>query len=90
MKISIKTSDIFTSSLSLSECAEALLRIFDMEFVGTLNLGAGRESDFEKYRKFKSMLRSKSYENISKDLPFRLGKDASFDCRQREKLNAKN
>lgn len=83
-------TDIFTSSLPLSECAQALLRIFDMEFVGTLNLGAGRESDFEKYRKFKPMLRSTSYENISKDLPFRLGKDASLDCLQWEKLSAKN
>lgn len=72
-------TDVYTSSVPIGYLAEAISVLLEDGFVGTINVGAKRLSDYDRYREFREDLKSCTHEDISRGVPFRLAKDASMD-----------
>ena len=82
--------DGYSSKLSLEEFVKALKAIVESDFVGTINVGAERESDYNRYKKYKLSLKPTTYEEIQKELPFKIYKDASMNITKWKKLKESN
>lgn len=82
--------DGYSSKLLLEEFVKALKVIVESDFVGTINIGAERESDYERYKKYKPSLKPTTHKEIQKNLPFKLYKDASMNITQWKKLKESN
>lgn len=82
--------DGYSSKLPLEEFAKALKVIIESDFVGTINVGGERESDYDRYKKYKPFLKPTTYKEIQKDLPFKLYQDASMDRTKWKKLKESN
>lgn len=81
-------TDIFTSSMPVSNLVKAIKKVLTMDFIGTVNIGHPRLSDFDRYRKYKKSLIPCTHEDIVKDLPFQIAKDASMNCSLWESLSS--
>ena len=81
-------TDIFTSSMPISNLVKAIKKVLMLDFVGTVNIGCPRLSDFDRYRKYKKTLKPCTREDIVKDLPFQIAKDASMNCSLWESLTS--
>lgn len=80
-------TDIFTSSMPVSDLVKAIKKVLMSDFVGTVNIGGPSLSDFDRYRKYKKTLKPCTREDIVKDLPFQIAKDASMNCNLWESLS---
>lgn len=82
--------DSYSSKLPLEEFVKALKVIVESDFVGTINVGAERESDYDRYKKYKPSLKPATYEEIQKNLSFKLYEDASMDITKWKQLKESN
>ena len=73
-------TDIFTSSIPLNELINAIHFILKSKFVGTVNIGSKRISDFEQYKKYKPSIKPYKRYQITKNLNFEIAKDAAMNC----------
>ncbi|MBM4452964.1 MAG: sugar nucleotide-binding protein [Chloroflexi bacterium] len=73
-------TDIFTSGMPLDDLVKAIQRILAIDFVGTVNIGNPRLSDYDRYRAYKPSLKPCTREDIAKCLPFEIPWDSSMDC----------
>lgn len=78
--------DGYSSKLPLEEFVKALKVIVESDFVGTINIGDDKESDYDRYKKYKPSLKPTTYKDIQKDLPFKLYKNASMNIEKWKKL----
>jgi len=72
--------DIFTSSLPIDDLVKALHLIHESNFVGVVNIGDKRLSEYVRYQKYKSSIRPCKREDIIKELNFEMAKDSSMNC----------
>jgi len=72
-------SDIYSSKLPINELVEAIARMLEQKFVGAINIGGPKLSDFERYSQYKPELKSCSYNDIQAELSFKLAQDSSLD-----------
>ena len=72
--------DVFTSSLPIGDLVKAIYYIHNLNFVGVINVGGERLSDFDRYKKYKPSIKPCKREDIIKNLHFEIAKDASMDC----------
>ena len=72
--------DIYTSSIPLNKLVEAIHLLVNSNYIGTINVGDVRMSEFDRYRKYKPLIKSCKRDNITKHLHFEIAKDASMDC----------
>jgi len=79
-------TDLYSSKVTIDYLAEAVIRLLESEFVGTINIGGKRQSDYERYKKFKPSLRPCKGIDISKGIGLKLAKDASLNYRQWKKI----
>ena len=79
-------TDAFSSKLPILELASIILKIAENSFIGTINIGDVKKSDFDRYREFKPELKPCNYEAIASSLPFTLAQDASLDLSLWNKL----
>jgi dTDP-4-dehydrorhamnose reductase len=82
-------SDAFSSKIPINELVEAIAFLVENEFIGIINVGSKRKSDYERYSEFKNDLKECSFEDIQKNVDFKMAKDASMNCEKWEKLRAK-
>lgn len=82
--------DSYSSKLPLEEFVKALKVIVESDFIGTINIGSERVSDYERYKKYKSSLKPTTYQAIQKDLPFKLYQDASMNITKWKQLKESN
>ena len=68
----------------------ALKSISTKNFVGIVNIGDKRNSDFENYKKFKPNIKPCKRKDIVKDLHFKIAKDASMNLNLLKKIKKKN
>jgi len=72
--------DIFTSSIPLSELVKAIHLLLYSKFIGIINVGDVKMSEFDRYKEYKPSLKFCKRDDITKDLNFEIAKDASMNC----------
>ena len=91
-KIRFKTAaiDIFTSMLEVQNLIAEIKNISSKKFVGVVNIGAKKKSDYENFRKYKSDIKPCKRKDILKDINFKIAKDASMNLNLLKKIKGKN
>jgi len=79
-------TDLYSSKLPVDYLVRAILFMLDSDFIGTINIGSKRESDYERYRRFNILLKPCKAIDIVGKLNFAIAKDASLDCNLWQKI----
>lgn len=90
IKHEMSAKDAYSSKVAIGYLANAIIIMLNEEFIGTINIGSGRKSDYENYKKYKPSLKPCRFADMQKAVPFPLARDASMDCRLWKKIEAKN
>jgi len=80
IRFSCSATDVFSSKVPISYLVKAIAKMYKSDFVGTINIGSDRKSDYERYKEFKPELRPCKLQDILKSVHFNMAKDASLDC----------
>ena len=79
IKFDRSAADIYNSKMRIEELVKAIRFLVESDFVGTINIGSDRESDYNRYRKFKPELIPCPREEIFRAVPFKMASDSSLD-----------
>ena len=90
IRFSQSAVDIYNSKISLDELVKAIKTLLESDFVGTLNIGSERESDYTRYKKFKPEITSCRQEEIFKTTPVKIASDSSLDISLWETMSRRN
>ncbi len=82
--------DAFTSSLPLKELARAIQTLVYSNFIGTVNVGGKRLSNYQRFRKFRPAIQPCRIADIQSQLGFPIARDASLDCKLWKKISAQS
>lgn len=74
LKFKDAATDIMTSAIHVSEIPSLVEKIIKSNFRGIINVGGKVESDFNKFKKFKTNLKKTTFNNIQKNLDYPLSK----------------
>jgi len=87
-KIKFKKSanDLFTSSIEVDDLVKKIKMISLKNYVGVINIGSKRHSDFAEYKKFKNNLKPCKRSHIIKKLHVKLAKDSSLNLELLKKI----
>ena len=87
-KIKFKKSadDIFTSNIEVKNLVKKIKTISSKKFIGIINVGEKRHSDFSAYKKFKPSLKACKRKDIIKNLNVNLPKDSSLNLNLYKKI----
>jgi dTDP-4-dehydrorhamnose reductase len=72
-------TDAYSSRLPINELIVAIAKLAESKFIGTINVGGDRKSEFERLKEYKPGLRPTKISEIMKTVPFRIATDASMD-----------
>ena len=72
-------TDMFSSRLPISEFVSAIHFLSSSSFIGAINVGEERESDYARYKRFKPSIAPTTFSDIQKSVPFCLAKDSTLD-----------
>ena len=72
-------SDIFTSKIEINDLVKKIKMISSKSYVGVVNVGSKRHSDYNVYKKFISNLKLCKRRDITKNLNVNLAKDSSMN-----------
>lgn len=72
-------TDKYSSRLPVDYLPQAIAFLLREDFIGTINVGGKRESEYDRYRKFKPSLKACKYEDIVGNLSYKLARDASLN-----------
>ena len=81
--------DIFTSMIEIKKLTKEIKNISSTNFIGTINIGDKRRSDFLNYKKFKSKIKPCYRADIMKNLNFQIAKDSSMNLNLLKKIKKK-
>jgi dTDP-4-dehydrorhamnose reductase len=82
-------SDIFTSQIEIRSLVKYIYYLILDNFIGTINIGGKRISDFELYKKIKPKLKSFKRKDLIKKLNFKIAKDVSLNLSKFNKIKKK-
>lgn len=86
IKFHTAATDIFSSMMEVQTLVKAIKMISKKTFIGVVNVGEDRRSNFEAYKKFKKNIKPCKRKNVIKNLNFKLAKDASMNVSLFEKI----
>ena len=78
IKYDAYATDSYTSMIPANELAQAIAVVMKSGFVGTINIGGEKVSDYDAFRKHKPSIRPCKLQDIQSKTPFKLPKDASM------------
>ncbi|HCR36101.1 TPA: hypothetical protein DIU22_03620 [Candidatus Woesebacteria bacterium] len=78
--------DVYTSKMNVSDLVDAIKILFESDFVGTINVGNKKISNYNLYKKYIRDLKPVKLDDIKDSLPFELPRDSSMDVSLWEKL----
>lgn len=78
--------DSYTSQIPADELARAIAKMLESSFVGTINIGGERKSDYEMLKKYKPSIKPCKFADIQKKSAAKLSKDASMDISLWQKI----
>ena len=79
-------TDAFSSKITISYLVRAIKKMVNNNFIGTINIGSERKSDYERYKEFKPTIQPCSLEDILKRVSFPMASDASMNCEMWKKI----
>ena len=87
-KIKYKKSanDIFTSKMEVNELVDSIKLLLYSNFIGIVNVGSKRQSDYQNYKKHKKDIMPTKRIKLIKKLKFFMAKDASMNLNLFNKL----
>lgn len=88
IEFSTSAVDIFTSKLPLQDLVAAIKLLLNHRFVGVINVGGERMSDYQRYKKYDPRIRPCTREEILKHISFQLYSDASLNTTLWKKLKS--
>jgi len=80
IKFDASAADSFSSRIEIGCLVEAIAKLANHNFVGTINVGGEKKSEYDHYKEFKPSLRSCSQKDILKTAGIPMAIDASMDC----------
>lgn len=83
-------TDAYSSKIPIAYLVKAISIMLNNAFIGTINIGDERKSDYERYREHKPLSKPCKFEDILKEAGFPMAKDASMDCTMWKKIIEKN
>ena len=86
IRFNTAATDIFTSMIEVQNLIKSIKVIYVKKFVGVINIGSERKSDFNNYKKFKKNIKPCKRKDIIKNLDFTIAKDASMNLRLFKKV----
>ena len=89
IKFNTAATDIFTSMMEVQNLVRAIKIISIKNFIGVINVGEQRRSDFENYKKFKKNIKPCKRKDIIKHLDIQIAKDASMNLKLFKKIKKK-
>ena len=82
-------SDIYTSQIEINSMPKYISYLLYENFIGVINIGGKKISDYSLYKKIKPNLKSFKRKDLIKKLKFNIAKDASLNLRKFEKIKKK-
>ena len=79
IKFDYSPIDLYSSKLPVNYLSKAILTILESDFIGTINIGGERKSDYDRYKEFKASLRPCKREDIIKEINFKIYYDSSMN-----------
>ena len=86
IRFNTAATDIFTSAIEVHNLVKAIKKIHEKNYIGVINVGAKRKSDYENYKKFKKNIKPCKRKDIIKNLNFTIAKDASMNLKLFKKV----
>ena len=90
IKFDCSATDAYSSKVTLVYLLGAIAKMLESDFIGTINIGTERKSDYERYREYKPSLKECKLNDILKTVPFQMARDASMDCSLWKKIQEQN
>ena len=90
IKFNTVATDSYSSSLEVKKLVNYIKFLVNKDFIGTINVGGKKISDYDLYKKYKKNLKKCLYYDIQKKLNFKISKDASMNCSLLNKLMIKS
>lgn len=90
IEFDVAAVDSYSSKIPIGYFVKAISMLLNHNFVGTINVGRGRRSDYEHYKEFKPEIGKCKLEDIRKRIPFNLYRDASMDYSLWKKIEEEN
>ncbi len=72
-------TDAYSSKMQIKGLVKAIHAMLNSSFIGTINIGDERKSDYERYKEFKPSLEPCEFKEILKQVSFSMAKDSSLD-----------
>ena len=79
IRFNTAATDIFTSMIEIQKLIKEIKNISSKKFIGIVNIGDKRDSDFKNYKKYKPSIKACKRKDILKNLRFKIAKDASMN-----------
>ena len=89
IKFNESAVDAYSSKVTINYLAKSIIAMLGKDFIGTVNIGSERKSDYEHYKPYKPELKKCRFEDIQKSVPFRLTKDSSMNISLWNKIKNK-
>ena len=85
----LSASDIYTSQIEIKSLPRYINYLLLENFIGTINIGEKKISDYDLYKKIKPKLKPFKRKNLIKKLKFNIAKDASLNTSKFRKIKKK-
>lgn len=80
-------TDAYSSKVAIDYLVKAIHKMLESSFVGIINIGDERKSDYERYKEFKPTLKPCKLKDITKTVPFKMAHDASMNVSLWKKID---
>lgn len=82
-------TDSYSSKMPVMDLVNAIKIILNSNFIGTINIGSDRKSDYERYKQFKPSLKPCKLRHVIKGAGINMASDSSLNLDLWKKLNRK-
>ena len=89
IRFDASATDVYSSRVTLPYLVKAIAIMLESDFIGTINIGSERKSDYKRYKEFKPELNPCKQQDILRNVSFRMNKDASLNFNLWKKLEMK-
>ncbi len=86
IKYDTYATDSYNSMITVGELVKAIAILIKSDFIGTINVGGERISDYDAIKKYKPAIKPCKFDDIQSRTSFRLSKDASMNISLWKKL----
>jgi len=90
LKFDKSAVDAYSSKVTIDYLIKAIAVLLNNDFVGTINIGSKKKSDYDRYKFFKPSLKKCKFNDITRSVNFAMASDSSMDCTLWKKIKEKS